>query len=73
MADPVDSPGAMLLFKAGSAQVVESFASTDPYVVNGLVTRWWIREWLTVAGENAATPVRPATRSPHDRSKDHGI
>ncbi len=55
------------------AQVVESFASTDPYVVNGLVTRWWIREWLTVAGENAATPVRPATRSPHDRSKDHGI
>lgn len=57
LADPVD--GAVLLFKGDSAQVAEAFAKTDPYVLNGLVSRWRIREWTTVAGDGAATPVRP--------------
>jgi len=57
LADPVD--GAVLLFKGDSAQIVEAFAKTDPYVVNGLVTQWRVREWTTVIGETAATPVRP--------------
>ena len=43
-----------------SAEVAEAFAKTDPYVLNGLVTRWHVREWTTVVGESAATPVRPA-------------
>jgi uncharacterized protein YciI len=51
--------GAVLLFKADDPGVVETFARTDPYVVNGLVTRWRIREWTTVAGAGAVTPVRP--------------
>lgn len=57
LADPVD--GAVLLFKADGKDVVEAFARVDPYVVNGLVTRWRVREWTTVAGADAATPVRP--------------
>jgi len=57
LADPID--GAVLLFKCRSAQVAEAFAKADPYVVNGLVTRWRVREWSTVAGESAATPVMP--------------
>ena len=57
LADPVD--GAVLLFKADDRSVVESFARTDPYVVNGLVTRWRVREWTTVAGAAAVMPVRP--------------
>jgi len=57
LADPVD--GAVLLFKAESRQVVEDFASTDPYVMNRLVTHWRVREWTTVAGAGAVTPVRP--------------
>jgi uncharacterized protein YciI len=56
LADPVDE--AVLLFRAESAGVVEEFAKRDPYVVHGLVTRWRVREWTTVAGEAAATPVR---------------
>jgi len=28
-------------------------------VTSGLVKRWYVREWTTVAGEAAATPVRP--------------
>jgi uncharacterized protein len=55
LADPVD--GAVLLFRVESAGVVEDFAKADPYVVNGLVTRWRIREWSTVAGETAANPT----------------
>ena len=58
LADPVD--GAVLLFKGGHKSVAEEFANADPYVVNGLVARWRVREWTTVVGETAAMPVRPA-------------
>jgi uncharacterized protein YciI len=58
LVDPVD--GAVLLFRAESAEVVETFAKTDPYVVNGLVTSWRIREWATVAGSDAAKPTLPS-------------
>jgi len=57
LTDPVD--GAVLLFKADSAAIVEEFAKNDPYVRNGLVSSWRVRQWMTVAGENASTPVRP--------------
>jgi hypothetical protein len=58
LANPID--GAVLLFRGASAAVAERFAAADPYVLNGLVTRWRVREWTTVVGEEAATPVRPA-------------
>lgn len=58
LADPVD--GAVLLFSADSPRVVEEFARADPYVVNGLVVRWRVRAWATVAGDGAASPVKPA-------------
>jgi uncharacterized protein len=48
LANPVD--GAVLLFKCESARVVESFAASDPYVLNGLVKSWRVREWSTVVG-----------------------
>jgi len=56
--DPVD--GAVLLFAGDSPTAAEAFASRDPYVRHGLVTRWRVRPWKTVAGSNPATPVRPA-------------
>ena len=40
-------------------EVAERFAQSDPYVNNGLVARWHVREWTTVVGDFAATPVRP--------------
>ena len=57
LANPVD--GAVLLFNGNSPEVAEKFANADPYVTSGAVRRWYVREWTTVAGENAATPVRP--------------
>ena len=59
LANPVD--GAVLLFRGPSPEVAAEFAKSDPYVVNGLVTQWRVREWTTVAGRDAATPVRPAS------------
>ncbi|MEO8455067.1 MAG: YciI-like protein [Sphingomicrobium sp.] len=56
-ADPID--GAVLMFHAGDKSVAEDFARADPYVTNGLVARWRVREWDTVVGESAASPVRP--------------
>ena len=57
LANPTD--GAVIIFKGDSSEVVENFAKTDPYVINGLVKRWYVREWTTVAGQDAAMPVRP--------------
>ena len=57
LADPVD--GAVLMF-CGHDKSVADFARADPYVTNGLVERWHVREWTTVVGELAATPVRSA-------------
>ncbi len=57
LANPVD--GAVLLFKGDSAEVAEKFAREDPYVTNGAVKRWYVREWTTVVGDTAATTIRP--------------
>jgi uncharacterized protein YciI len=53
LADPVD--GAVLLFQGDAPAVAEAFAAADPYVRNGLVTRWCVRKWNTVVGDCAAT------------------
>jgi len=57
LANPVD--GAVLLFQGDSPQVAEAFANSDPYVLNGLVKRWYVREWTTVVGDGAAMPLEP--------------
>jgi uncharacterized protein len=57
LADPVDQ--AVLLFQGDSPAVAERFAQADPYVQNGIVTRFRVRPWTTVVGEDAAAPVRP--------------
>src|SRR5262249_53761534 len=60
LANPADS--ALLLFKGDSPDVAEKFARADPYVLNGLVKRWYVREWTTVVGQEAATPIGPKPR-----------
>ncbi len=55
LADPVD--GAVILFRGDSPAAVEQFAKSDPYVVNGVVKRWYIREWTTVVGADAETKI----------------
>jgi uncharacterized protein YciI len=58
LANPTDE--AVFLFKGDSPAAAEHFAQSDPYVLNGLVKRWHVREWTTVAGESAANPIRPS-------------
>jgi uncharacterized protein YciI len=48
LADPFDR--ALLVFRASDPAVAESFAKSDPYVVNGLVKKWDIRVWNVVVG-----------------------
>ena len=59
LTEPTDT--AVLFFKAQDKAVVEDFARTDPYVTNGLVKSWRVREWMTVAGDESTNPVRPET------------
>jgi uncharacterized protein YciI len=56
-ANPVD--GTVLLFKGDTPAVAEAFAKADPYVTNGLVTKWRVREWTTVIGKDAEVPLPP--------------
>jgi uncharacterized protein len=51
LADPADR--AVLLFLGESAEIARAFAAADPYVSNGLVTAWQVREWTTVVGKDA--------------------
>jgi uncharacterized protein YciI len=51
LANPPD--GAVFVFVGDSPAAAEAFAAADPYVVNGLVTRWRVREWTTVVGKDA--------------------
>jgi len=57
LADPADQ--AVLFFQGDSPEVAEDFAHNDPYVQNGLVKNWRVRQWSTVVGAGAATPVHP--------------
>ena len=56
LADPADM--AVLLFQGESPAVAERFAKADPYVMHGLVTSYNVRQWNTVVGEMAYSPVR---------------
>ena len=55
LANPVD--GAVLLFRGSSPALAEAFATADPFVQQGLVTKWRVREWTTVVGPGAENPV----------------
>ena len=55
LANPPD--GAVLLFRGDSPEAAEAFAAADPYMNNGLVTRWRVREWTTVVGRDAEARI----------------
>ena len=55
LANPADQ--AILLFSGDSPAAAEAFAREDPYVKNGLVLKWRVREWTTVIGDDAAVRI----------------
>ena len=58
LANPAD--GSVLLFKGDSPAAAEAFAKANPYVVNGVVTKWRVREWTTVVGPLAEVALPPS-------------
>ena len=48
LTDPVE--GAALVFKTDDRTVAERFAENDPYVKQGLVKNWKVRQWAVVIG-----------------------
>ena len=54
LAQPAD--GVVLLFRGTSPAAAEQFAKSDPYVREGIVTKWRVREWTTVVGAAAENP-----------------
>lgn len=49
LAEPAD--GAVFVFKVDDPSVIEGFVEGDPYVREGLVTRWRVRPWTVVIGD----------------------
>jgi uncharacterized protein YciI len=41
----------------GGAVPSDDFARADPYVIQGVVAKWRVREWITVVGQGALTRV----------------
>jgi uncharacterized protein YciI len=56
LANPTDG-SALLLFRSDSLRSAEAFAKADPYVIAGIVSRWYVRAWETVVGESAERPL----------------
>lgn len=53
MAGALHEPaGALLVFRAADRSVPEAFATSDPYVTQGLVKSWAVRPWTVVVGQN---------------------
>jgi uncharacterized protein YciI len=50
LANPADQ--SVLVFRADDPTTAESFAEADPYVRNGLVTRYRVRPWTVVIGND---------------------
>ncbi|RPH74446.1 hypothetical protein EHM76_03565 [bacterium] len=48
LTDPVDE--ALLIFRVENQSTIEEFIKNDPYVINGLVKKWEIRNWTVVIG-----------------------
>lgn len=48
LAEPPD--GAYILFTSDDVAPVEKWVREDPYVINGLVTNWTIRNWTIGVG-----------------------
>lgn len=53
MAGALGEPaGALLVFRGADKSVAENFAKADPYVNEGLVTKWQVRPWTVVVGND---------------------
>jgi uncharacterized protein YciI len=57
LSDPADM--AVLMFQSDSPDAALAFAKADPYVTQGLVTGYRVRQWNTVVGDMAFSPVKP--------------
>ncbi len=51
-----DQKSALLIFKVDNASVVKEFATTDPYVINKVVTNWECKQWNMVTGDVIPVP-----------------
>jgi uncharacterized protein YciI len=49
LTDPADE--ALLVFYVNDKSEIEDFISKDPYIKNGLILKWEIREWTVVIGK----------------------
>lgn len=47
--DPPDA--ALFVWRCEDRTPIEAYVAADPYVTNGLVTRWEIRDWKVVVAD----------------------
>jgi uncharacterized protein YciI len=59
MAGALGEPSeALIIFRGQDRSTAENFATNDPYVKSGIVTKWTVRPWTVVVGHDPAeTPA----------------
>jgi len=55
LADP--TYGAVFVFSGAHPGAAEEFVANNPYVKNGLVTKWRVGKWTTVIGPGSTPPA----------------
>lgn len=55
LTEPTDT--SLMLFQGEDQRAAIDFARRDPYVTEGVVRAWRVREWVTAVGTLAANPV----------------
>ena len=52
-----DSPGALIVYEAGSAEEAEKLLRADPFHAAGVFVRWQIRPWNVVFANRELFPA----------------
>lgn len=46
-----DRTGGLLTFEVATVDEADQLVNADPFLREGLLTRWWLREWLPESAE----------------------
>lgn len=71
-----DRSGGLITFEANTPALAEKLVSGDPFLRQGCISSWWLKEWLAedvvCATQRQMTDDRPRRPAAANRPDDHG-
>ena len=50
-----DRSGGLITFEVDSPSQADQLVGNDPFIVDGVISRWWLHHWLTAAAAPATS------------------